>query len=432
MKPGDKVKVQTKDETIEGTLVQSPELEKEVIILKLDNGYNIGLEKQNIKEIRLLSSAQDAPQLPHSIQKKDSKLPTISILHTGGTIASKVDYRTGGVIANFSPSEMLELFPELTKIANIESRQIAKMQSEMIRFAHYNIMADEIEKEIQKGVDGIIITHGTDTLHYSSAALAFILENLPVPAILVGAQRSSDRGSSDSAMNLINAAYFIAKTDFAGVGICMHESMDDNNCLILPATKTRKMHTSRRDAFRPINAHAIARVNYEEDKISYLSAYENKNDKKLEVKHIDERLKVGIIKTHTNMFASEFLAFKDFNGLVIEGTGLGHIPNEEIDEYTAENRKISDVVSELVKSGIIVVMSPQTIYGRIQMNVYTPQRELQSIGVLGHLSDMTPETTFIKLAWLLSNYKKDEVKELISKNLRGEISERTEKDAFLI
>jgi len=146
---------------------------------------------------------------------------------------------------------------------------------------------------------------------------------------------------------------------------------------------------------------------------------------------MDEKLKVGIVKTHPNMYASEFSAYRGFDGLVLEGTGLGQIPNEEIDRYTKENKKNQMAVADLIKSGVVVVMAPQTIYGRIQMNVYASGRELQSIGVLGHLSDMTPETTFIKLAWLLSNYKKDEVKKLITTNLRGEISDRTEERNFL-
>jgi glutamyl-tRNA(Gln) amidotransferase subunit D len=306
------------------------------------------------------------------------------------------------------------------------------MQSEMMRFAHYNIMAKEIEKEIKKGVDGIIITHGTDTMHYTSAALRFILEDLSVPVILVGSQRSSDRGSTDAAVNLISACYFIANSDFADVAICMHENMSDDSCLILPALKTRKMHTSRRDAFRPINAKPIARINFSEKNISFMKKnYDKKSDKKLKLKLFNEKIKVGIVKTHTNMFAEEFLAYKNFDGLVVEGTGLGHLPNEEIDEHTKENKKIFDSLKKMIKEGLIVVMSSQTIYGRIQMNVYTPMRELQGIGVLGHLSDMTPETAFIKLAWLLSNCKKDEVKQLISKNLKGEISERIEDGTFL-
>src|SRR5690606_34564993 len=123
-----------------------------------------------------------------------------------------------------------------------------------------NTIASEIAKEAKRGVKGIIVTHGTDLMHSSSAGLSFILENIDIPVILVGAQRSSDRASSDARQNLLAAANFIINTDFSGVAVCMHENMSDDDCLILPATKMRKMHTSRRDAFRPINAKPIARV----------------------------------------------------------------------------------------------------------------------------------------------------------------------------
>ncbi len=437
-KPGDYVEVTTQDEAIKGILLQSPELEKNVVIVKLGSGYNLGIDRAAVKKISLLPQPQQKKEETAATKKEKatSKLPKITILHTGGTIASKVDYRTGGVTASFSADEMLKLFPELAGIAEITSRKIAQMQSEMVRFPHYNLIASEVKKEIESGADGIIVTHGTDTMHYSAAALAFIFESLPVPVILVGAQRSSDRGSSDAAQNLISAAYFIANSDYAGVAICMHESMSDASSLILPATKSRKMHTSRRDAFRPINATAIARADFEGRKISFFAGnYGKRGDakgKKPVMRLFDEKVKVGIIKTHTNMFASQFLAYQGFDGLIVEGTGLGHLPNEEIDEFTAENKKIFAAVKKLIESGTVVVMAPQTIYGRIQLNVYTPQREIQSVGVLGNLSDMTPETAFIKLAWLLSNHKKEEVRKLITQNLRGEITERTEPAAFLI
>ncbi len=447
--PGDLVEVRTGSETVRGILVQSPD--SETVVVKLGSGYNVGIKKGNVTGIQAIQSSKAEKPVAKAVAKASSKavadgssngLPKISILHTGGTIAARVDYKTGGVTGLFSADEMLALFPELKGIADIRSRKIMQLQSEMVRFPHYNVMAREIEKEISNGTDGIILTHGTDTLHYSSAALAFALENLPVPVILVGAQRSSDRGSTDAALNLISAAYFIANSDFAGVAICMHESISDTSCLILPATKTRKMHTSRRDAFRPINAKAIARVNYEDGKIDFLVKDYGKREKgkrenksaeaKLQLKLFNEKLKVAIIKTHTNMYAGQFASYRGYDGLVLEGTGLGHIPNEQIDDFTAENRKIQEAVEELIKSGTVVVMSPQTIYGRIQMKVYTPQRELMDVGVLGHLSDMTPETAFIKLAWLLSNYSKEESRQLITKNLRGELADRTEEEAFLI
>jgi len=431
-KTGDSVIVETKEKKINGVLMPVPESEGNIVILKLESGYNVGIDKKSIKSIKLVESYKEKKEKTSEV-KFDKKLPTVSILHTGGTIASKVDYKTGAVSAKFSAAEIMDMFPELKKIANIKSRKIASMQSEMMRFPHYNLMAKEIEKEIKSGTEGIIITHGTDTMHYTSAALRFILDDLPVPVVLVGSQRSSDRGSTDAGLNLVSACYLIANSDFADVAICMHENLDDESCLILPALKTRKMHTSRRDAFRPINSLPVARVNLNEKNISFMKKDYDKKDKnkKLKLRLFNEKIKVGIVKTHTNMFAEEFLTYKNFDGLVVEGTGLGHLPNEEIDEHTKENKKIFDSLKKMISEGLLVVMSSQAIYGRIQMNVYTPLRELQDIGVLGHLSDMTPETAFIKLAWLLSNYKKEEVKELITKNIRGEISERVEDKTFL-
>jgi glutamyl-tRNA(Gln) amidotransferase subunit D len=306
------------------------------------------------------------------------------------------------------------------------------MMSENMRFAHYNIIAKEIEAEIKAGADGIIVTHGTDTLHYTSAALAFILEDLPVPVLLVGAQRSSDRGSSDAAYNLLSAATFIASSNFAEVAICMHKNMEDDLCWILPATKTRKMHTSRRDAFRPVNTKPFAEVNCRKKQINFLrDNYTQKGDRKLKLKLFNEKIKVGVVKCHTNMFAEEFEFFRGYDGIVIEGMGLGQIPNTKIDEFSAESEKILGAVKELAKK-IVVVLAPQTIYGRVNMNVYSEGRKNIEAGILGDYCDMTPETAFIKLAWLLSNYPKEEAKTLFSQSLRREISERTEKETFLI
>jgi glutamyl-tRNA(Gln) amidotransferase subunit D len=306
------------------------------------------------------------------------------------------------------------------------------MWSDDMRFAHYNTMAAEIKKETEAGADGIIVSHGTDTLGYTAAALAFILCDIPIPVILVGAQRSSDRGSSDAAVNMICAAEFIAQTDFAGVAVCMHENMSDDTCVILPACKTRKMHTSRRDAFKPINAMPIARVDFHTKDIEFLqSGYKKKTDlRNIEIMPIKEDIKVGVLKIHTNMYPEEFGCYRKFDGLVIEGTGLGHTPAHATDKATKIHEEILREIKALVDAGVTVAMAPQAIFGRVNMNVYSKGRDLQKAGVLGDGTDMIPETAFIKLAWLLSNYDAPNVKKLYAVNLRGEISERSG-DEFL-
>src|SRR3989344_5463245 len=259
---GDRVKIITKRGAQEGILM--PSSDKNILLLKLDNGYNAGFIKKEVSKITVLTKAA-AKKKAASKVVKNPHLPTIAILHAGGTIASKVDYRTGGVASEFSPEELLSLFPELKDIANIESELISQMWSDDLRFAHFSLIAKAIERQVKKGVKGIIIGMGTDNLAVASAALSFIVEQSPVPILFVGAQRSSDRGSNDAAMNLICAAEFIAKTDFGGAAICMHESASDKNCFILPAAKTYKLHSSRRDAFKAINDGPLARIDYRRD-----------------------------------------------------------------------------------------------------------------------------------------------------------------------
>ncbi len=426
-KQGDIVLIKTKDKEFKGIFM--PNQETDSVVIKLDNGYNIGIEKENIKEMKVIETYKEKKIKKEKKLGHDKNKPLIFILHTGGTIASKVDYRTGGVVARFSPEEIINMFPELKEIANIESQLIYNMFSEDMRFKHYSIIANAIKKVVDKGADGIILTHGTDTITYTSAALSFILEDLPVPVILVGAQRSSDRGSSDAQMNLICAAHFIAKTDFAGVAICMHETIEDKTCLIMPPTKTRKLHTSRRDAFKVVNDRPIARVYYD-GKIEFIKKdYEKKKNKKLIVKDNMEE-KVAILRIHPNMTQEQFSFYKGYKGLIIEGTGLGQAPVGVPNELCNIHKKNLKAIEDLIKDGCIVVMTSQTIFGRVHMHVYSNAIDLVNVGVIPG-DDMLTETAFVKLAWLLGNYPKEKVKELIRENLRGEINTRLEPDEFL-
>ncbi|MBI2128119.1 MAG: asparaginase, partial [Nitrosarchaeum sp.] len=256
-------------------------------------------------------------------------------------------------------------------------------------------------------------------------------ENLGIPVILVGSQRSSDRGSSDAAMNLICAARFISKTDFSGVAICMHENTNDDSCLIMPACKTRKMHTSRRDAFKVINDKAIARVGYQTTRVDIFNSNYQRREKgkKISVKDIFEE-RIGLLKSHPNMFPEQFEFFKDYKGLVIEGTGLGQAPVGTPNEISRIHSKNLDSIKKTIKNGCIVVMASQCIFGRVQMHVYSDAIDLVNAGVIPG-EDMLAETAFVKLAWLLGNYEKEDAKKLISKNLRGEINDRITSKEFI-
>ncbi|MAG50325.1 Glu-tRNA(Gln) amidotransferase GatDE subunit D [archaeon] len=426
LKNGDSVKVSLKDKTLEGVLM--PSVSKKTLFLKLKSGYNIGIDKNKIKKIKLVKKASKS-RIKKEKLNVNKKLKNIAILHTGGTIASKVDYKTGGVNASFEPEDLIAMFPELKKIANIDSRIIRNMLSDDLRFKHFELIAKEIGVEAKKKVDGIIIGIGTDNLAVAASALSFILENINIPVILVGAQRSSDRGSSDAAVNLVSAAEFIRQSNFAGVAICMHEKPDDNDCSILPGCKTRKLHTSRRDAFRAVNEDIIAKVNFSTRKVHYISNFPVKNNKrKLKVRSKLEE-KVGLLKVHVNMNPKQIEFFKGYKGLVIEGTGLGHMPIDTIDEYTKIHKRIKEALRKLIKNGTVVVMCSSCLFGRVNINVYAKGRDLQEMGVISG-EDMLAETAFVKLAWLLANEKKD-VKAFIGENLRGEINKRVNLDHYL-
>lgn len=433
---GDRIRIERGGTTYDGILLPRPEAgDSDSIVIKLDSGYNIGIRHKGTRIIKLKHEKKPLEEefalekwrtgLKRSMSYDPGK-PTISILHTGGTIASRVDYRTGAVVSSFTPADIIGMFPELTGIANVRSRLIRNMWSEDMRLGHYPIMAKEIVKEIKAGVDGIILTHGTDTLHYTAAALSFILQSLPIPVLLVGAQRSSDRPSSDAGMNLICAAKFIANSDFSGVAACSHADSSDDICWILPPNKLRKMHTSRRDTFRPIDSKPIAEVDYKSGKVNIIATNYAKKDKQRRLKIMpDMEERVSILYIHPGMKPEEFDFYRKakYKGLVIAGTGLGHTPLHVIDDITKIHEKIRVALKNLSKS-CVVVMAPQTIYSRINMNVYNKGRDLLNLGIIP-AEDMTPETAFIKLAWLLGNYPRIRVEGLMRKNIAGEISERT-------
>ena len=424
---GDKVRVITAKRTEEGLLMPSPD--EKAVMIKLSTGYNLGFEKKDVQKIELIqrqhiknnSSKESSSELD-----KNTQLPCIVVLHTGGTIASRVDYSTGAVTAKFTAQDLVEMFPELAKIANVHTELVSNLMSEDIYFNDYQKIARTIKKYASEGVHGkkvkgIIVGHGTDTLSYTASALSFMFENINLPVLIVGSQRSPDRGSSDAGLNLMCAAKFILETDFSGVAVCMHHSSNDDECAILPATKVRKMHTSRRDAFKAINTDPLAYVSVnhieflQKDYLKKLSSHQQ-NSEIILLDKFEE--KVGWLRAHPNMSPDLFRFFTEhYKAIVIEGTGLGHAPTN----LGQNNLKNYDYLKSFIARGGIVAITSQCLYGRVHPYVYSNLRRLSDIGCI-FCEDMLPETAFIKLAWLLGNYTREESKQLLAKNLRGEIT----------
>jgi glutamyl-tRNA(Gln) amidotransferase subunit D len=395
------------------------------LVIKLENGYNVGIKFDKNIKVELIKKGKPIQFKPSEIKlEKDPTKPTVSILGTGGTLASRVEYKTGAVFPAFSPSDLLLSFPKLKEIANIKGRKLFDLFSEDMTPKHWQIIAKEVAKEIKAGVDGVVLMHGTDTMHYTSAALSFMLQNLPAPVVLVGAQRSSDRGSSDNEMNLLSAVITAANSEIAEITVCMHGSMSDDFCYVHQGTKVRKMHTSRRDTFQSINVLPFAKVWYLEKKIEYLRDDFKKKDKKRKLK-LDTKINsnVGLIYFHPGI-KPEFIESlaKFYDGIVIAGTGLGHVSTNPFKDKYAKS--LIPSLKKLISSGIPVVIAPQTIFGRINLNVYTAGRLLNEIGVIGDGCDWLPEVALVKLMFVLGHTKKmEKVKKLMLTNMAGEISE---------
>ena len=436
MKPeaGDIVKVYTKDETYEGILMPRPDIfEKGYIVIKLYNGYNIGIDEKRIKKIELINKYQ----VPSKVEKKSmprNNLPTVPILSFGGTISSKVDYKTGGVYAAYSAEDFIAMMPELGNIANLRAEQVMKLMSEDMAPEHWQAMAESIAAELNKDdVSGVVVTHGTDTLHFSTAAMSFFLRNLNKPVIFTAAQRSIDRGSSDAYSNLLCAVNAAVKFDGAVVATCMHGNTSDNYCILNRGSKVRKLHSSRRDAFRPINELPLAKV-YENGKIEIINKNYNKRNNEKVVADNKFESKTALIHVYPGMDNGIFNYYikNKFRGIVIAATGLGHVAGLGDISKAYPHYSLLKKIRELNDNKIAVVISTQTIYGRVHPYVYTNLRKLSIELNCIFAEDMLPETAYVKLGWVLCHTNKmDEIKKMMLTNYAHEISERTDESAFL-
>ena len=426
--PGDSVRIERGKESYSGILLPKGDTgDPGIIVVKLDSGYNMGIKYvSGLKMSKSKSSARSLGRVGKKLIKmsfpKDK--PPISLISTGGTIASRIDYKTGGVTGISDPKEMLYNVPELAEIVNVRKmlQPFTKMSEDM-DYRDWQELAKTVAKELNSGARGVILTHGTDTLHYTSAALSFMLRDLGKPVVLVGAQRSIDRGSSDGPFNLICAAH-AAVSDIAEVGICMHGEPDDSYCLFIRGTKARKMHTSRRDAFRPINDLPLAKV-WPDGKKETIGSHNQRSDGKvLADTKFEPRVAVMKVYPGSDPAVMDYYSGKGYRGFVVEGTGLGHVPTKSRKSWISTIRKHA-------KDGIPVVVTPQTIYGRVNPYVYSNLRILSDAGAI-HGEDMTTETAYMKLCWVLGHTKRmEEVREMMLTNYAGEINRKISTDAFL-
>lgn len=418
---GDYVKIEKNGTSYFGILLDRAEdPDEKHVVLKLDSGYNVGIDVNGAVAELLEKGDKPKLELPSLNIKRDIKKPDISIVSTGGTVASVIDYKTGAVHPAFTANDLIRANPELLEHANINGKAILNILSENMRPEYWVKTARSVADEINNGADGIVVAHGTDTMHYTSAALSFMLET-PVPVVVTGAQRSSDRPSTDAFMNLISSIV-AAKSDIAEVSLCMHAEEDDSYCYLHRGTKVRKMHTTRRDTFRSINALPIAKIERSNLKlVDRHMQYNKRNNRPLIIQDEIED-KVAFIKSYPGINADiiDYYLDKGYKGMVLEGTGLGHCPEDLIPSL--ERAKDESVP---------VLMTSQCLYGMVNMNVYSTGRKILSAGVISAL-DMLPETAYVKLVWALGQTDNvQEVAKIIQTNVAGELVEKSSEKFFL-
>lgn len=384
------------------------------VTVKLDNGYNVSYPEAQISGMEVLDAAAAVDEILAPVNEEDPNLPEVWILHTGGTIASKVDYVTGAVAARFEPEELLDAVPELAAHARIRTRKLGNMWSDDIRARHWNAMMDAAAEAFEAGAAGVVITHGTDTMHHSAAAACFAWSGdggrPPGRIVFTGSQRSSDRGSTDGTENLIAAVHWAGHgpaptgEDGDAAVVIMHAGSDDGVCAVMPGCAVRKFHSSRRDTFQGINAGPLARI-----AVGRGGACEIHGERPSPTRALadgptpfDTEVRILQLIAGAHMFADQMELAKAYDAVLFHGTGLGHLPIEDPNGDAPENTAMLEAVREFCAGGGVAVMATQCIHGPVHMDVYSKGRDQQTLGILGNHATTGPDAAVIKLHFLLS------------------------------
>ena len=392
------------------------------IVLKLISGYNIGVAAETITAITEHGRREAHYKIPEKEFPFDPVKPNVKLIGTGGTIASRLDYRTGAVIPAFSPGELYGSVPELADICNLETEKLFGVFSENMAREQYIKLAERIGEEIAKGVDGIVIGHGTDTMHHTAAILTFMVQDSPVPIVMVGSQRSSDRPSSDAALNLMYAVKAAGEGDIAGVMVCMFGPTSDEYGLLHSGCRVRKMHSSYRSTFRTIGDIPLAMINRDTITPLHEDYPHRREDRDVRINAVYED-KVTILYYYPGMRPDVVDTIVDagYRGIVIAGTGLGHV-----------NKPLYPALKRATEKNVHIYMTVQTLWGYTQMYVYETGRELMGLGI-EPVANMLPEVAYMKLCWALAQSDDHEqVRDIMQNPISDEITDREPYDGYLI
>lgn len=418
-----KVEITTQEGVFKGLILpRSVTADDKHIVIKIASGYNIGIAAAEITDIKVVGQKEAVYKIPEKEFPYDKKKPRVKLFGTGGTIASRLDYRTGAVIPAFSPGELYGSVPELADYCNLETEKLYGVFSENMGPEQWIGTAKAIGEEIKKGVHGIVIGHGTDVMHHTAAILSFMIQNSPVPIVMVGSQRSSDRPSSDAALNLIHAVKTAAESDIAETLVCMFGPTSDTYGLLHRGTRVRKMHSSYRSTFRTIGDTPLAKVSRDAIEPLRDDYKKRRKDKEVIINPVFEE-KISIVYYYPNMQPDiiDSLIDNGYKGIVIAGTGLGHV-----------NKPVYSALKRAQENNVAVYMTVQTLWGYTQMYVYDTGRDMMALGVIP-AANMLPEVAYVKLGWALGQTNDlEEVKKIMLTPIAGEITEREPSDGYLI
>ena len=443
----DKAEVETTRGHFSGKILPRAEnIDDLHIVMKVITGYNIGLDITTITGMKGERDPQPNFKIPEKEFPYTPGLPHVKLLGTGGTIASRLDYRTGAVIPAFSPGELYGAVPELADICNLDTEKVFAVFSENMSPKEYMALANKIGDEIKAGIDGIVIGHGTDTLAHTATALTYMCQNLPMPVVLVGSQRSSDRPSSDAALNLMHAMTAAGHGDIAEVMVCMFGPTSDEYGFLHRGTRVRKMHSSYRSTFRTIGDTPLATIDRKNGARPIKEVYNHRRknqERKVEVitdlesykasiaanDHNTSRIvpvfddRVAILYYYPGMKPDvlESLIDRGYKGIVWDGTGLGHV-----------NKGMFEAIQKATDAGIHQYMCVQTIWGYTHMFVYDTGRDLMARGIIP-ADNMLAESAYIKLGWALGlTHDREEVRKLMLTPINSETTPREPYDGYLI
>jgi len=325
----------------------------------------------------------------------------ILILFCGGTLVMKED--EWGVLLpqekNDAINTLLNIEPKLKKVAKLDVAYIDNIDSTNINPKHWGKIIDAVVKNYEK-YDGFVITHGTDTMAYTSSALSYALQNLGKPVVLTGAQISGFKMETDARVNFINAVR-VAIMDLAGVMLVFNEE-------IILGSRASKVSESKLNAFKSVGRSLLGEIRAD---IRLDKEHKKRHNGLLKLKKgFESHIIVVTLFPGMQVSVLDSILDNSVKGLIFRGYGPGNIPYEYL-----------PVIKRAVKLKIPIVVDSQCLEGSTSMQMYDVGKQALEAGVI-QAYDMTIESVTTKLMWALKHFPYEEIRDIMHKNYTGEIN----------